>query len=940
MNMSKIFAAILPVLLLAPLAQSAERVIWDSTGVSGFPPSIIYSYKYGTGFTAQIDTAEIDDKPYYMGGIVSAKSASSNGGAGFGFSWNSTEDPEDYSLTPRKTDLSAYGGVCLTYYATNVFRMDFRQSLIASDDGGDDNFFGILLPSTNGATVNKFVPMDTSVIKMGWNGENKWKFNKKNQLGLQFSYKKEQLSKYGLESEIYIYALRLADECPQHAPEVLSTFKTEYRIKEGEKLTLRMSDIFTDADGDELTISGTGVGEGVVRSYDDTQVFTLKDSIEFTTVKNPAEEDSLVFTLTAVDPSGRKATCVVGIKPEDVKNVPVIRDTTFEVFQGKSVKLPAKFTFYPDDDAIEDMKFLSYDLDGDRFNLFVDEERLPEDGTFEFDSELGRFSYTAPDPPFTGEVYFYLYAVEQKDENSISDTTKITIKVLDINDPPELEIANDTTFDYYLDLEGDPDVGVFNDSSLYIPMKEDFEDTIWVRINSNDLVFTDVDTPELEYGVKTNGIVNAELASKGRATYVKIYAKKDANGMAKVTYYADDGEFQVGVDIYVNVVAVADLPVAAADEYNAVQGVKLSVKAKDGLLANDENADDPEAELLASVVDEPEHGTLTLKEDGSFTYKSDEDFRGDDSFTYIVTNPDDVESEPGTVTIHVAGQNMAPVVVDGIVDSLNKLLSTFTEDKVTSIKIFTMAEISGWFEDPDGDDLTFDAKSGDGKMKVAVSEKNVKISPLPDSSGTAVIIVTATDSAGLSVDLELTATIKPVNDKPVVTPQEDLVFEVALEDWNMEFDLDSLVTDIDGDTLTFAIAKSCLLMKEFFKMEIDEDNVLKISPQKKGLEPGTDYLLTIVASDAEYDVNLIITFHSKGEKKKKEDAIRSIAQQPKATWQNAVQASRGTVAIMDLQGRVMWNAQLPVSEADVRNASAKVQGRKVLRVNSQTWTIK
>jgi hypothetical protein len=69
-------------------------------------------------------------------------------------------------------------------------------------------------------------------------------------------------------------------------------------------------------------------------------------------------------------------------------------------------------------------------------------------------------------------------------------------------------------------------------------------------------------------------------------------------------------------------------------------------------------------------------------------------------------------------------------------------------------------------------------------------------------------------------------------------------------------------------------------------------------------------------------------------------SIRAIAAAPKATWQNAVKATRGAVALLDMQGRVMWKSALPASEADVRNAAAKVQGRKILRVNNQTWTIR
>ena len=62
--------------------------------------------------------------------------------------------------------------------------------------------------------------------------------------------------------------------------------------------------------------------------------------------------------------------------------------------------------------------------------------------------------------------------------------------------------------------------------------------------------------------------------------------------------------------------------------------------------------------------------------------------------------------------------------------------------------------------------------------------------------------------------------------------------------------------------------------------------------------------------------------------------------QPKNTWQNAVMAKRGTVKIMDMKGRVIWNAKLPVNPAEVKSVSAQIQGRKILRVNNQTWTIK
>jgi len=68
------------------------------------------------------------------------------------------------------------------------------------------------------------------------------------------------------------------------------------------------------------------------------------------------------------------------------------------------------------------------------------------------------------------------------------------------------------------------------------------------------------------------------------------------------------------------------------------------------------NDTDPDSDPLSVVLNgtAPQHGKLTLKADGSFTYTSDDGFVGEDKFTYIVTDGA-IGSEPiiGTVIITV-----------------------------------------------------------------------------------------------------------------------------------------------------------------------------------------------------------------------------------------------------------------------------------------------
>jgi VCBS repeat-containing protein len=111
-----------------------------------------------------------------------------------------------------------------------------------------------------------------------------------------------------------------------------------------------------------------------------------------------------------------------------------------------------------------------------------------------------------------------------------------------------------------------------------------------------------------------------------------------------------------------------------------------------GVLANDTDAD---GDLLtARLVDGPAHGQLTLNADGSFTYSPEQDYYGEDRFTYVA-NDGAVDSGTATVTIAIAAVNDAPVAGDDAY--------ALQEDRWLSV------EPSGLLEndhDVEGDNLT------------------------------------------------------------------------------------------------------------------------------------------------------------------------------------------------------------------------------------------
>ena len=89
------------------------------------------------------------------------------------------------------------------------------------------------------------------------------------------------------------------------------------------------------------------------------------------------------------------------------------------------------------------------------------------------------------------------------------------------------------------------------------------------------------------------------------------------------------------------------VPVAVSDNYLATENEPLVIPASEGVLKNDEGG-----VIHAVLVNTPAHGTLVLREDGSFDYTPDENFNREDSFQYRASDGLN-ESAAATVTITV-----------------------------------------------------------------------------------------------------------------------------------------------------------------------------------------------------------------------------------------------------------------------------------------------
>ena len=142
------------------------------------------------------------------------------------------------------------------------------------------------------------------------------------------------------------------------------------------------------------------------------------------------------------------------------------------------------------------------------------------------------------------------------------------------------------------------------------------------------------------------------LNANGSFTYTPT---ANYNGADSFTYRASDGSLQSDpVTVSITVTAVNDAPAAANDTYTVAEDGELVVNAADGVLDNDTDVES--TTLAATIVSQPQHGTVTLNSDGSFTYTPDDDYNGTDGFSYTAGDGT-VQSTVAAVTINGDGRS-------------------------------------------------------------------------------------------------------------------------------------------------------------------------------------------------------------------------------------------------------------------------------------------
>ena len=156
-------------------------------------------------------------------------------------------------------------------------------------------------------------------------------------------------------------------------------------------------------------------------------------------------------------------------------------------------------------------------------------------------------------------------------------------------------------------------------------------------------------------------------------------------GIDSFKYSASNGtQSSLGV-VTIKVQQTIHNPIARNDYYSVNENSTLTVGST-GILGNDTN---PNGNTLSAIiVSNVVHGQLTLNQNGSFTYKPNQNFYGTDSFTYEASNSF-TSSNIATVTIQV---NQISISSDNLIikliEQIQILFSKITgmENEITDLK--------------------------------------------------------------------------------------------------------------------------------------------------------------------------------------------------------------------------------------------------------------
>ena len=483
----------------------------------------------------------------------------------------------------------------------------------------------------------------------------------------------------------------------------------------------------TDPDGDDLiAIHGQPPANGVVSDLGGFFIYT----------PNPNFYGTDTFTYYANDGQGNSNETTVHVTILPVNDAPIAFDDAATT----------------DEDIAKEIFVLTNDIDIDdvligSMIVIVDS---PVHGSITVDANNGAVTYT-PHLNYNGTDIFTYQVKDASD--ALSNVAAVNITINPVNDAP---VAN-------------PDVAT-----------TDEEVTVSIPVLTNDV---DVDNT-----LDGSSLIIVTLPEHGTAVIepvsgtIQYTPSIDYNGNDSFTYQLRDAEGAISTPaaVTVTVTPINDAPAANPDVATTPEDTPVSIP----VLANDIDIDNTWAGATLIVSANPSHGTaVAVSSTGNIVFTPEQNYFGNDSFSYQIKDAQGALSNVVSVTIEVTPVNDPPIANDDV--------ATTAEEMALGIDVLA--------NDTDVDNsmntahLIIVSNPANGN---AVVEPNgtISYSPVKDFTGEDSFTYQVEDAAGAKSNVAtVTIVVLPVNDRPVA------VDDAATTNENTAVDIDILKNDFDVD---------------------------------------------------------------------------------------------------------------------------------------------
>ncbi|HHK8624456.1 TPA: tandem-95 repeat protein [Vibrio parahaemolyticus] len=292
----------------------------------------------------------------------------------------------------------------------------------------------------------------------------------------------------------------------------------------------------------------------------------------------------------------------------------------------------------------------------------------------------------------------------------------------------------------------------------------------------------DKDTLSVENLIIDKG--NGTLVDNGDGTWTFTPQIDDDTEVSFTFDIIDDEDLVVSGSANLDILPINDAPNAENDVITTEEDTAVTID----VLVNDSDVEGDALSIQSASVPS-EQGSVDIV-DGKLVFTPAENFNGEATITYIVTDGD--LTDEANVTVTVTPVNDSPVAVDDT--------TSIQEDTAVTIDVLTNDT------DVDGDKLSIESASVPKEQgTVEVVDGKLVFTPAENFNGDAEITYTVTDGE-LTDEAKVTVTVNPVNDVPTIKVDAvESITENAVSTDTVVATLTVRDTDTPEDQLTVSL---------------------------------------------------------------------------------------------------------------------------------------